>query len=141
MADQTFDDLRRSLLESGVAPRHVRRLVLELHDHCDDLRREALSAGCDPAAATARAVRRLGDQQVLARKMVNIPELRTWAYRYPRLARVYYPIAYAMLLPAAPLFAGMAQPSLVARWGTALLLSATVTAAMFLGMQLAIALG
>jgi len=141
MGDQTFDDLRRSLLESGVAPRHVRRLILELRDHCDDLRHEALAAGCDPAAATARAMRRIGDQQVLAGKILGIAELRTWAYRYPRLARVCYPIAYVLLLPAAPVFAGMARASILARWGAALLLSATVTAAMFLGMQLSIALG
>lgn len=141
MADPTFDDLRKSLLESGIAPRHVRRLILELHDHCDDLRQEALSAGFDPAAATARAVRRLGDQQVLARKMAGIPQLRTWAYRYPRIARIYYPLACVLLLPVVPVFAGLAQPTILARWGTALLLSATVTAAMFLGMQLAIALG
>jgi hypothetical protein len=77
----------------------------------------------------------------LARKIAGIPELRTWAYRYPRIARVYYPIACVLLLPAVPVFAGLAQPMILARWGMALLLGAIVTAAMFLGMQLAIALG
>ena len=141
MGDSTFGDLRRTLLDSGVAPRHVRRLILELHDHCDDLRNEALADGCDPLAATARAMRRMGDPQLLARKIIGMAELRTWAFRYPRIARVYYPIAYVLLLPAAPVFAGMARASMLARWGTALLLSATVTTAMFLGMQLSIALG
>lgn len=141
MGDQTFNDLRRTLLESGVASRHVRRLVAELHDHLDDLQQEAHADGCDGVAANDRAMRKIGDQRLLARKILERPELRSWVYRYPRVARIYYPIAYVLLLPAAPVFAGVARASQLARWGAALLLSATVTAAMLLGMQLSIAFG
>lgn len=141
MRDQTFADLRKFLLESGVAPRHVRRMLAELHDHLDDLRQEAIENGCHGVAADDRALRKIGDQQLLARKILEISALRTWVYRYPGIARIYYPIAYVLLLPIAPVFAGVARASLVARWGAALMLSATVTAAMLLGMQLSIALG
>ena len=141
MDNQTFGALRKPLLESGVAPRHVRRMLAELHDHLDDLRQEAIENGDDSVAANDRALRKIGDQRLLARKILEQPELRTWAYRYPRIARIYYPLAYVLLLPAAPVFSGAAKASLVARWGAAMLLSATLTAAMLLGMQLSIAFG
>ena len=141
MRDQTFSELRHSLLASGVAPRHIRRMLIELHDHLDDLQREALGKGCDPFQAHDRALRAIGDPRLLATRIIERPELRTWVYRYPRIARICYPVAYVLLLPAAPLFAGAARASMIARWGAALMLSATVTAAMFLAMQLSIALG
>ena len=83
---------------------------------------------------------RLGDTGRIADRMLESPELRTWVYHYPRLARVCLPVAYALLLPAAPVFAGIANPGVVMRWGAALMLGAGVTAAMLLGMQLAIVL-
>jgi len=141
MRDRTFSELRHSLLASGIAPRHVRRMLIELHDHLDDLQQEAVQKGCDPFQAHQRALRAIGDQRLLARKILERPELKTWVYRYPRIARIYYPVAYVLLLPAAPVFAGVARASMIARWGAALMLSATVTAAMFLAMQLSIALG
>ena len=141
MRDQTFAELRRSLLDSGVAPGHVKRMLMELHDHLDDLQQEAIEKGCDPFQAHDRALRQIGDQRLLARKIIERPELRSWAYRHPKVARIYYPIAYVLLLPAAPVFAGVARPSMVARWSAALMLGATVTAAMFLVMQLSISLG
>lgn len=141
MRDQTFSELRHSLLASGVAPRQVRRMLIELHDHLDDLQQEAVQKGCDPFQAHHRALRAIGDQRLLARKILERPELKTWVYRYPRVARIYYPVAYVLLLPTAPVFAGVARASMIARWGAALMLSATVTAAMFLAMQLSIALG
>lgn len=131
MPDRTFDELRQTLQESGIAPRYVKRMVLELHDHLDDLRREAVNRGSDPFEAQQSALQRIGDQQVLARKFLERPELKTWDYRHPRIAQLYYPVAYVMLLPFAPV---------ILRWGTALLLSATITAAMLLAMQLSISL-
>jgi len=141
MGDQVFGDLGASLLKSGVAPRHVSGILAELHDHLDDLRQEAIVDGYDNVAANERALRRIGDQRLLARTILARPELRTWPYRYPWLARVYYPLAYVLLLPAVPVLGRVVQTSLVMRWGAALLLSATVTAAMMLAMQLSIALG
>ncbi len=140
MRDQTFSELRQSLLRSGVAARHVRRMLIELHDHLDDLQREGLARGIDPFQARDRALRTIGDQRVLAGKILERPELRTWEYRYPRIARICYPLAYVLLLPTAPVFAGVARASIIARWGAALMLSAAVTATMFLAMQLSIAL-
>ncbi len=77
---------------------------------------------------------------MIARQMLARTELKLWVYRYPRLARFYLPIAYLLLLPAAPVFAGAENATAIARWGTSLMVSAAVTAAMLLLMQIAITL-
>ena len=138
MRDPMFERLRSELMEAGVAPRHIRRLVSELSDHIEDLRLEALSVGKSKQEAYEFAVGRIGDQKLIAQGMRENADLRTWIYRYPRIARVYLPVAWALLLPAAPVFAGFANPAKVFRWGAALMLSAGVTAGMLLFMQLAI---
>jgi len=134
-----FDTLRSELLESGVAPRHVRRIVAELDDHAEDLCAEAVLQGMSATDASEYAMQRIGDQRDIAGRILESTELRSWIYRYPRVARVYLPCAYALLLPALPLFAGFAHPGIVLRWGAALMLSAGVTAGMLLILQLAIA--
>lgn len=134
-----FDTLRSELLESGVAPRHVRRIVSELDDHAEDLRAEAVAQGMSAAEASELAMQRIGDQQHIAERILECTDLRTWIYRYPRVARVYLPCAYALLLPALPVFAGIAHPGIVLRWSAALMLGAGVTAGMLLILQLAIA--
>lgn len=140
MPEHTFRYLRNELQDAGIAPRHVRRIVSELEDHLEDLRDEARMLGQTAEEASRYAICRIGDQKAIAERMLDAPELRTWIYRYPRVARLYLPVAYVLLLPAAPLIAGFANPGIVFRWGAALMLSAAVTAAMFLSMQLAIAL-
>jgi hypothetical protein len=140
MPDGEFTRLEEQLLAAGVVPRNVRRIVDELEDHLEDLRAEAVAIGYTDAEATAFARSRLGDQKDIAQGMLDDGGLKAWIYRYPRLARVYLPVAYLLVLPAAPVFAGLANPGKVVRWGAALMMSAGVTAAMLLGMQLAILL-
>lgn len=140
MREAEFGMLRRYLLRSGVARSHVERIAAELDDHLDDLRHEAIEAGFSPEKARREALNRLGSQRELAQRILEFKELRTWEYRYPRIARVYFPLAYAILLPTRPLFSGLANPFMVVRWGAALMLSGFVTAGMLLCMQLAIVL-
>ena len=140
MHKHAFQELRSHLLKSGIAPGHVRRITSELSDHLEDLRPEALDSKLTADEAEAYALGQLGDQRVIAQRILEHTELKTWVYRYPRIACIYLPIAYALLLPASPVFAGMANPSIVVRWGAALMLGGVITAAMFLGMQLAIVL-
>ena len=141
MRDQAFGELERRLHESGIVPWRVRRMILELHDHLDDLIQEALNNGCNPIQARVGALQKIGDENLLARKTLERSELKIWAYRYPRIARIFYPLAYILLLPFIPVFAGVANASIIARWGLALMLSITITAAMLLAMQLSISLG
>ena len=140
MPEQTFAELRRYLLESGISPRHVNRTIAELNDHFDDLRLEARSNGLSPSDASTFAETHIGEHKLIAQNILARTELKLWVYRYPRVARLYLPIAYLLLLPAAPVFAGAENVSAIARWGTSVMVSAAVTATMLLLMQIAITL-
>ena len=140
MHSRRFANLQQKLLSSGVSAKHVRRIIVELGDHLEDLQIEALANGACEVDAHKEAASRLGNQAHIAARILERTELKSWPYRYPQLARIYFPLAYVLLLTAAPVFAGMANSTKLARWGVALMLSGAVTAAMLLCMQLAIVL-
>ena len=140
MPEQSFKDFQCHLLNRGVAPKHVRRITDELIDHLEDLRNEAITDGLPADQAERRAANRLGDPKIIAEQILENTEFKTWVYRYPRVARMYLPVAYVLLMPAIPVLAGIRNPATVVRWGAALMLSGAVTAAMFLFMQLSIVL-
>jgi len=77
--------LRERLLSAGVAPRHVRRFLRELDDHFDDALRAELAKGADLASARAAAWGRLGTEDSLAQSVIERPELRSTAARFPAL--------------------------------------------------------
>jgi hypothetical protein len=83
MLQPRFDGLSERLLHAGIAPRHVRRYVGELHDHFDDLVREETAAGLARHAAEASALSRLGREDDLADVMLAHPGLRSMASRFP----------------------------------------------------------
>jgi len=140
MPEPNFEQLQSDLLQAGIAARHVRRTVSELREHLDDLIDADISAGNPPNVARQNAVRRMGDLQEVALAMRACPELRSWSYRYPRIAVLVYPLTCLMLLPAIPVIAGVAHAPQVARWGACVLLGGIVTAAIFLFLQLSITL-
>jgi len=139
MPEYPLEELRTALIASGMPPRTVSRMIRELADHVDEVEAEALAAGMPPAQAAAYAFERIGSARVIAEHAGYYPALRGWMHRYPRLARVYCPLAYVLLLPAAPIFAGFAYPGVVLRWLAAFALSAGVTAGMLLFLQIVIA--
>jgi hypothetical protein len=98
-------ELRERLLSAGVAPRHVRRYLTELREHCADLTAEEERGGRNPAEAATLALARLGGVDELARSMIERPELRSWTAQAPWA-----------VLGAAPLV------GLAAGWGIALLI-------------------
>ncbi len=140
MPDPNFKQFRSELLQAGIAPRHIRRTIMELQEHLDDLVEAELVTGCDSATAQRRAGREMGDLSDVAIAMRGCPELQCWAYRYPRLAIVVYPLTCLALLPVVPVIAGVTHAQDVARWSVCLFFGALVTASMFLFLQLAIAL-
>lgn len=139
MPKANFNVLRDHLLERGVAPRHVVRIIAELSDHHEDLELEALRQGCDGQAARTQASERIGPNQIIAEHVLRRPELKCWVHRFPRIARLVLPIAYVAMLPLAPIYAGIANAPVIVRWCACLLLSAVITAAMMLVMQISIA--
>ncbi len=133
--------LATNLLKNGIAPKHVHRTVHELRDHYDDLVDSAVDAGANSKTARGLASRELGSMDEFVREMASRRELKTWAFRYPKLAVVVYPLACLAVLPAMPVFAGIAHRTALARWGASLLAAGLVTALMLLTMQLSILLG
>ncbi|MGH8221724.1 MAG: hypothetical protein ACREQZ_02010, partial [Woeseiaceae bacterium] len=72
--------------------------------------------------------------------MSSRPELKSWTHRFPRAASLILPVAWLAVLPLLPVTAGIAHAASIARWLACLVLSALVTAAMMLIMQLSISL-
>lgn len=133
-----LESLSDELYRSGIAPDCVRRAVAELDDHFEDLVLEQLQQGQGRDAAERVALRQLGDLDVVADFMRAEPGLRSWAWRWPKLALVVYPIACLAALPAVPFIAGVEHRASIARWTAGLLIAGLFTASMFLVLQLAI---
>ncbi len=140
MPDLRLQEFERQLLRAGVVPSHARRSTLEIEEHLKDLQENAVEEGATQSAAMTIAQNKMGDLQLIADDIICRVELKTWAYRYPRAASVVLPVAYLALLPTKPLFSGVENAHIIARWGACLMAGAIITAAMFLGMQLSIAL-
>jgi len=138
--DPDFARLQHRLLRAGLAPRHVRRTVTELQEHYDDIVAAEREAGSDRATARSIANQELGNLEAVYIAMRARPELRSWAFRYPRVAMLVYPLTCLALLPVAPVFAGVAHAPQIARWGICMMSGALITAGMFLLLQLSILL-
>jgi hypothetical protein len=141
MREPDFDALANRLLESGIAPRHAHRTVNELRDHYDDLVDAAVDDGANSTTARQRASIQLGSMEQFVASMASHRELKTWSFRYPRLAVVVYPLACLAVLPGIPVFAGIAHRGALVRWLTCLMAAGLVTALMMLILQLSIILG
>ena len=83
MRDLDLRELRRRLLQGGLAPKHVNRTLKELRHHFADLERNAVSEGLSKADAIARAKEGLGDPELVIEEALSRPELKSWAYRWP----------------------------------------------------------
>lgn len=141
MHEPDFNRLKTRMLQNGVAPRHVHRTLCELEDHYRDLVDEVTDNGASVEDANAVASARLGEMDDLIDGMLACREIRGWAYRYPRIAVFFYPLACLLALPALPVIAGARHAPLLARWGASVVLAGLFTAIMMLVMQLSILFG
>lgn len=141
MREPDFNELATRLLQTGVAPKHAHRMVNEIRDHYDDLVDAAVDAGRPIREARQAAGRELGQFDDLVREVSACRELKTWAFRYPHAAIIVYPLACLAALPAVPVFAGIANAPLLARWGASLLAAGLFTAGLLLVLQLSILFG
>ncbi|HTB98172.1 MAG TPA: hypothetical protein VK716_14265 [Terracidiphilus sp.] len=78
-----LDELREKLLRAGVAPRHVRRTVMELEEHLADLRAEEERGGQSRADAERAALKRPGSMDELAQRVIAQPQFRSLSARAP----------------------------------------------------------
>lgn len=141
MHEPDFNALEMRLLKAGITPRHAHRAASEIYDHYDDLVNAALEGGASRRDAERAATRNLGSPDELVAAMRAQRSLRSWAYRYPRLAILIYPLACLAALPAKPVVVGVANAPLVTRWGASMLLAALFTATLLLVLQLSILFG
>lgn len=101
-------ELRRRLLQGGIARSRVERLLRELDDHRHALREDALRGGDDPDQADAFAAAGLGDREVVLIAMLAQPELRSFAHRRSWLVHGLLPAFSLILAIALALFASWA---------------------------------
>jgi hypothetical protein len=87
-----FSLLAEQLLRSGVAPRHVGRLVEELQNHLAALQEEESNAGKSIEQARASARERLGSDELLIRCVTTSPQLLSWGVRQPFLTCALAPL-------------------------------------------------
>ena len=100
MRDADIDALQASLLRNGIQPRYACRVAEELRAHVQDLRDAYLAEGFDAEQADRRASRSIGRPEDLIEAMTARRELKTWAFRFPFLAVMFYPLACLVALPA-----------------------------------------
>lgn len=133
--------LRRTLLAAGTAPAVVERTISELDDHFADLVEAGTANGVGLAEAERDALALLGDVKSLADAVRCRPELKSWAWRWPRVACAVYPVACLVALPAVPFVAGARNSAELGRWLGGILLSAALTASLFFVLQLSVTAG
>jgi len=130
--------LRNDLLTAGISPQHVYRAVTELDEHFDDLVEAHIEEGISRLNAEKMALRTLGDLEHVTNAMREHGELKSWAWRHPRIALVVYPLACIAALPVLPMRAGFDNAGVIGRWVACLVVSGLLTALLLLVLQLTI---
>jgi hypothetical protein len=105
MVEQRFNELREELLRAGVATRNVRRAVLEIESHFQQLIDEECGRGTSDDFARIEAHRLLGTNQVLVLRYAARPELRAWSRRWPAIWFMLLPLITYLAVSAVTLMA------------------------------------
>jgi hypothetical protein len=108
MVDQRFSELGEALLRAGVGTRHVRRALLEIENHFQQLIDEERERGASDNDVRIEAHRRLGTNQVLVLRYAARPELRAWSRRWPAIWFVLLPLIAYLTVSASTLMAVLA---------------------------------
>jgi len=111
-----FDDLELALTRGGVAPVYVRRTLLELREHYEDLESDARAAGMSNHEAECAACAMLGNQTTIASVILAHPELRAWTHRWPRTASWLRIALVVATFPEAPAMFCVDHGHELARW-------------------------
>jgi hypothetical protein len=98
MHEPVLRNVRERLLREGVAPRHVKRYVMELRDHLTDLIERECHAGLALPEAESKARTILGTESQLVQAMLDRGAPRSLAARAPWLAFGILPILSLLVL-------------------------------------------
>jgi hypothetical protein len=102
--ERPFETLRERLLQAGIAPRRVRRYLVELEDHLAELMEREIADGTAPDQAASRARLQLGSEDELLQPWLEEPRLRSFVCRARWLVFGLFPPFAAILLLAPPTF-------------------------------------
>lgn len=100
MRDDALRDVREQLLRAGIAPRHVRRYIMELRDHLADLVARERAAGHAGPAAASRAQQMLGTDAQLVQAMIDSGAPRSLAARAPWAVFGILPVVTLLIVVA-----------------------------------------
>ncbi len=132
--------LATRLRDVGYHATEAEGMARELAEHYRDLVEDLQLAGYDSADAKRKASQELGSMDVFVGYAGECRRRDHWAYRFPALGRLMLPVAIAAL-PDTDQRAGASRTAVaLLRWSAIASVSATITAAMLLAMQLAISL-
>ena len=98
MSDYDFNRMKFNLISGGLAPRHARRAITEIHQHLDELREQGIHEGLSAEQALAQARHALGSEADLTSQFLSRPELKSWPSRYPKLLFILTPLLSYLLL-------------------------------------------
>ena len=111
-----FEALRERLLKGGIAPRHVRRYLRELDEHLADLTAAQREAGYEGADADIRARALLGEDEALAKAMIEQRDFRSISARFPWLVFPLLPLPTVLIGLALPVLLMMGLSKLYGVW-------------------------
>jgi hypothetical protein len=109
MADSRFDRLREELLDAGVAGHKVRRAVMEIEGHYQQLIEDDCARGTSADDARLKANGLIGLNEMLVQRYAARPELCTWARRWPALSFLLLPLVAYVGVSAATLLSLLAS--------------------------------
>lgn len=84
--------IHKRLLRGGISRHYADRAIKEWQDHLEDLARRAGPKGTGSDIANNAALMQFGALEPLVQDMLGREELKTWAWRYPRLLFLFSPI-------------------------------------------------
>lgn len=98
MYNDKLKKARTALISGGVKPKVVRRTILELRDHYNDLRHQYLQQGLSEQASAVEADRQMGEPDIIVREVLRRPELKSLISTYPKSAFLGAPVLCYLLV-------------------------------------------
>jgi TonB family protein len=131
-----IEALLAELLHSGVSPKYVSRLAVELEDHFADLECEAKRLGVPESELAADAQMRLGASAVIAGEFARRPELKSLLFRSRLVEQIVRALIGGYLVLTAPMRIVVAGHTAMLRYTAATAAGASVTSGILLLLTL-----
>jgi hypothetical protein len=97
MRSNCVGQVRKNLLREGLPTRYVNKIISELSEHWEDLKREGMVESVPLEIAEARADQRLGNPEELARAISSKMRSTCWLGRHPGLGFAILPLVAVVI--------------------------------------------